>query len=1201
MDISNAMGGKKAPGKNPKQFLASITGLTANPTHGDAAQTGVALTAIASGFRGPPPLTIGYQWHTVETGPIVGATSATFTPDAATDDLKQLYCRISPAGMPGRNTPTVIIRDIPPVAANALVDEIFDVGSGQQSIDASGEFTGARLTYAVAGGATNIGISSGIISVDTDVADAGNVVTVMASNSGGTATSAFNLTIEDQANPPMAFLPEDWALSGPRGNRTDISIFRLPGPVTDIEASANGGPWVSLAATSPGTYPLAGLPPESGNRITIRPVDGTAGDISDAKHVLTVPTDDRDFRGWGSRRNHGTAGDIFVAPYGFDTAAGTEADPFETISHAMSVAAPGQEIKVRAGTYREKVIVDKPVTLEGYDIEKPHITALDPLPGLTQCSAADAGIIGSTLGVSASPVFKASIPKTAVEHGAHFLGLNLHEAGEQMHIATDRADLTSRFVEKRPADYHTADNFLLNGSNQITGIVDAAVINASKYTDAQLMAAQVFVLNAPNQIRPANITGANVAGNTLNIDGGWTIQDVSTRYPDPKLYAIINIAPALAPGTFAVLDNGPMLDVYVYPRDPANIDSIEFAARTNCIAIDTGVSDITIRGLQVSGASGRSLGRSDGINIHQNRGTRANNVTLDNILCSGTISADDPNASTSRGLHLQDCDNATISRSTCYGIKGVGASIFGVGASSAAGGLIEKCYFAKLQNDAVSSFFVKEYVFAHSYMTQIGLTAHSSKTKVYGTGGSENNSDICFWGLEFGPVCNGSLVWQRSSAPVVAFCVVPSFWDPADTDGRAILDSNYGVDAAGPIANSKGYVFNNVVPPVAGYAYPGYAIDLARGADGANGMTYTVNNNVAGSINDADDYANPPDSVRGNVITSFATAFGQGIGQFDASNVSATNLFAVYDDLANEVYSHPDGSPVHTTAGIDMSADIAIISARFPRFQGFDRDYKDQVISWVDPFVGADAALAFDHGAVPGAPMLNLPSGAATSATGAALSLSTNQDNGSLSYGVWPETATPSAADIQAGTGAVAHFVTPITTSGPLGPYAITGLSAATTYRAHFYHENSAGNGAAASSASFTTSASGNAELAPDPGFDDPSQWTTQTGATMSGGILEIGAAVPSFGSVSQKSGYRTPVESGKTYTVTINVTEVAAEGRLRILLGGVVVINLNTITAPGVYVGTFNAAATEDVTATVNKVGTALSCKLTSLSIQES
>src|SRR5690606_5660796 len=63
---------------------------------------------------------------------------------------------------------------------------------------------------------------------------------------------------------------------------------------------------------------------------------------------------------------------IFVATTGSDTAAGTETAPLKSVQHAVTLAAPGQAIVVRGGSYHQRTTVtaDTPVTIQPYPGEE---------------------------------------------------------------------------------------------------------------------------------------------------------------------------------------------------------------------------------------------------------------------------------------------------------------------------------------------------------------------------------------------------------------------------------------------------------------------------------------------------------------------------------------------------------------------------------------------------------------------------------------------------------------------------------------------------------------------------------------------------------------------------------------------------------------------------------------------------------------
>ncbi len=104
------------------------------------------------------------------------------------------------------------------------------------------------------------------------------------------------------------------------------------------------------------------------------------------------------------------------------------------------------------------------------------------------------------------------------------------------------------------------------------------------------------------------------------------------------------------------------------------------------------------------------------------------------------------------------------------------------------------------------------------------------------------------------------------------------------------------------------------------------------------------------------------------------------------------------------------------------------------------------------------------------APTLTSPSNSPVGENGANLSVSTNEANGVL-YAYLSTSATPPTATLlKAGTGATILATQPVTLTGAqLIPIA-TGLSAGTTYYAHFLHRDAAGNDSLIASATgFTT------------------------------------------------------------------------------------------------------------------------------------
>ena len=72
-----------------------------------------------------------------------------------------------------------------------------------------------------------------------------------------------------------------------------------------------------------------------------------------------------------------TSGTYFVAPDGDDANPGTIELPLATINYASTLVQPGDHIKLRGGTYKERVHIDSihgtenaPITISNYDNEK---------------------------------------------------------------------------------------------------------------------------------------------------------------------------------------------------------------------------------------------------------------------------------------------------------------------------------------------------------------------------------------------------------------------------------------------------------------------------------------------------------------------------------------------------------------------------------------------------------------------------------------------------------------------------------------------------------------------------------------------------------------------------------------------------------------------------------------------------------------
>ena len=110
-------------------------------------------------------------------------------------------------------------------------------------------------------------------------------------------------------------------------------------------------------------------------------VGGTGGELASSVAASSSASGSSSSTGGGSGCVVGVDHVIFVGPAGKDTAAGTEADPFATVNHALAKAVAGDTVFVRDGVYSELVTfpgsgaAGAPITLRAYCGEHPVLDA----------------------------------------------------------------------------------------------------------------------------------------------------------------------------------------------------------------------------------------------------------------------------------------------------------------------------------------------------------------------------------------------------------------------------------------------------------------------------------------------------------------------------------------------------------------------------------------------------------------------------------------------------------------------------------------------------------------------------------------------------------------------------------------------------------------------------------------------------------
>lgn len=208
-------------GSAATSFRATVTAAAGNvlpfllttPLLAGTGKIGSTLTAGTGSWGGYPAPVAPRQWlrDGVE---ISGATGASYTVKPK-DDGRAICCRVAARNVVGTvvaTTAAVTATYVAPTARGLLPEEIFDAGSGLQTVETAADFTGEALRFAVdetsASSGVRVDAATGSVTIPTTVALA-LTVAVTAANSGGSATSRFPVTVEAEDDSPFPLEAED--------------------------------------------------------------------------------------------------------------------------------------------------------------------------------------------------------------------------------------------------------------------------------------------------------------------------------------------------------------------------------------------------------------------------------------------------------------------------------------------------------------------------------------------------------------------------------------------------------------------------------------------------------------------------------------------------------------------------------------------------------------------------------------------------------------------------------------------------------------------------------------------------------------------------------------------------------------------------------------------------------------------------------
>lgn len=173
---------------------------TAAPAISGTARIGQTLTSSSGTWSGTGTISYAYQWRRNGAN-IGGATANTYTLVAG-DDQSVITCRVTATddnGSVSVSTAGVTALYAAPAASGGLSDQTYDQNTGDQTVNAATDFSGASGgSWSVTGAGASID-GSGVVTIPTSAVLSGAVVTVTYTNSGGFAQSAFQVTVSAPA------------------------------------------------------------------------------------------------------------------------------------------------------------------------------------------------------------------------------------------------------------------------------------------------------------------------------------------------------------------------------------------------------------------------------------------------------------------------------------------------------------------------------------------------------------------------------------------------------------------------------------------------------------------------------------------------------------------------------------------------------------------------------------------------------------------------------------------------------------------------------------------------------------------------------------------------------------------------------------------------------------------------------------------
>ncbi len=721
--------------------------------------------------------------------------------------------------------------------------------------------------------------------------------------------------------------------------------------------------------------------------------------------ISTAPT-----FGYLPTRDEGTTGDLYVdAASGSDSNDGlTPASAKQTIGAAMAAAMAGSEIKVRAGTYRERVdftgkggSLGNRTTVSAYGTERPVITAASAITGWTACTVADQPVVGPNYAsiykkTVLKSLFVGSDPRSAHPYEA---GVKLSPAiswkpnpqypnSEQATSQWWTADLTVTVAHKlnytaltgaftvgqvvTGADSGatatiTADDGSTLTISGLSGTFDpaeaitdplggAATTNGNEYVAILgYQDASVTSLYTQAQIENADVffhrfPNTNARTKVASFDTGTGtiyLTDQKGEYENNSYkdnYMLINLLPAIRQGQWGFTDDN-ATDCTLYVW-PSNP-----ANMTSGIEITERGACITadtVSHIEIRGLIlERASAHPGGTSSDGNYAFNAGGVSKrSNVVIDNCLIRDTYRSERDYApIWIGNVDDWRILNTTVQDAYNQ-FGIFCQGQAWDSGGMATGGWADRVLIQRVDNSPFRIYGNTKGAVTN-SLARNAGVAAHANKGNNYSDCHQFLWLNWDTRGCSGYQTWQRASSIALVNCDIPVSF--GGSDGRAIVDQNSTGTNLSPATeqgiNGDSYILNCITEPYVEAVAAARTNALTIAQVLDTAVLYTVKNCVLHGASTVNPALLKANGWKNNVLTAGST--------LDASDTTAT-IASVYADYVTGDTSVLPGSPTVALPGADVSAEIAIIKSWVPQVPAthFDTDAYGNAVTWTAPGVG---------------------------------------------------------------------------------------------------------------------------------------------------------------------------------------------------------------------------------------------------------